>query len=215
MRRTVIGARTGARMHPRTVPDRARHSRSAPAISTAPAATASRWASSIGGRSRYRNVGRTRRQGAEVSLAAPLARDWDATLAYTWLDATFRDGFASGAAHVAAGTRLPATARQQLSARLQWHRGDWQWGAEGLANAGMTANDAGTARAAGYGLLNLEASHGWRFGMQRLRAFARIENVFDRAYIGSVIVNDGNGRFFESALPRNWMIAFTAKHEFR
>ena len=163
-------------------------------------------ASSVGGRSRYRNVGRTRRQGAEISLAVPLARDWDATLAYTWLDATFRDGFASGTTQVAAGTRLPATARQQLSARLQWHRGDWQWGAEGLANAGMTANDAGTARAAGYGLLNLEASHGWRFGTQRLRAFARIENVFDRAYVGSVIVNDGNGRYYEPGPDRSVLV---------
>jgi iron complex outermembrane receptor protein len=163
-------------------------------------------AGSSGGRSSYRNVGRTRRQGAEVSLAAPLARDWDATLAYTWLDASFRDGFTSGTTAVAAGTRLPATARQQLSTRLQWHRGDWQWGAEGLANAGMTANDAGTARAAGYGLLNLEASHGWRFGAQRLRAFARIENVFDRAYIGSVIVNDGNGRFYEPGPDRTFLV---------
>lgn len=163
-------------------------------------------AGSIGGRSSYRNVGRTRRQGAEFSLAAPLARDWDATLAYTWLDASFRDGFASGGTRVAAGTRLPATARQQLSARLQWHRGDWQWGAEGLANAGMSANDAGSARAAGYGLLNLEASRGWRFGAQRLRAFARIENVLDRAYIGSVIVNDGNGRFYEPGPDRTFLI---------
>mgnify|MGYP006968057226 CR=1 FL=1 len=38
-----------------------------------------------------------------------------------------------------------------------------------------------------------------------LRAFARLENVLDQAYIGSVIVNDGNGRFFEPAPGRTWL----------
>jgi hypothetical protein len=27
--------------------------------------------------------------------------------------------------------------------------------------------------------------------------FARIDNVFDRRYVGSVIVNEGNARYFE------------------
>jgi len=43
----------------------------------------------------------------------------------------------------------------------------------------------------------------------------RVENATDKSYAGSVIVNDANSRFFEPALPRNWMLALTAKHEFR
>jgi iron complex outermembrane receptor protein len=39
--------------------------------------------------------------------------------------------------------------------------------------------------------------------------------VNDKIYAGSVIVNDANSRFFEPALPRNWMVAFTARYEFR
>jgi iron complex outermembrane receptor protein len=171
-------------------------------------------ARNVGGRSSYRNVGSTRRQGAEVAFDTTFKRDWDAALAYTWLDATFRDGFAVCDGNgctvpsrwIAAGTRLPGTARQQFSARLQWRHGDWQAAVEALASAGMTANDAGTARAPGYGLLNLEASRGWRFDGQRLRAFARIDNVLDRAYIGSVIVNDGNGRYYEPGPGRTFLV---------
>jgi iron complex outermembrane receptor protein len=36
------------------------------------------------------------------------------------------------------------------------------------------------------------------------RAFARLNNVTDRNYAGSVIVGDTNGRFFEPAPGRNW-----------
>lgn len=34
--------------------------------------------------------------------------------------------------------------------------------------------------------------------------FSRVDNVFDRRYVGSVIVNEGNGRYFEPAPGRNW-----------
>ena len=34
--------------------------------------------------------------------------------------------------------------------------------------------------------------------------FARVNNLFDRNYAGSVIVGDTNGRYFEPAPGRNW-----------
>ena len=40
----------------------------------------------------------------------------------------------------------------------------------------------------------------------QLRTFARIDNLFNRAYAGSVIVNDANGRYFESAPDRTLML---------
>ena len=54
-----------------------------------------------------------------------------------------------------------------------------------------------TERAPGFALLHLEAGRRWALPGGELRAFARMENVLDHAYIGSVIVNDGNGRFYE------------------
>ena len=42
---------------------------------------------------------------------------------------------------------------------------------------------------------------GYRFTSNRwaLDVFSRVDNVFDRRYVGSVIVNEGNGRYFEPA----------------
>ena len=35
------------------------------------------------------------------------------------------------------------------------------------------------------------------------RASLRVENVFDRSYVGSVIVNEGNGRYYEPGPSRS------------
>ncbi len=36
--------------------------------------------------------------------------------------------------------------------------------------------------------------------------FGRIDNLFDREYVGSVIVNESNGRYYEPAPGRNYGI---------
>ena len=60
--------------------------------------------------------------------------------------------------------------------------------------------------AAGYALLHLEGARRWRFDAGELRTFVRVDNLLDQAYIGSVIVNEGNGRFFEPGPGRGVMV---------
>lgn len=167
-------------------------------------------ASNIGGRSTYRNIGRTRRQGAELSWTQPLATDLELQVAWTWLQAQVRSGYlacaGSGCAipdtPVAAGSRLPGVPRQQASARLEWQPREWQWAAEVTASTDTVVNDLATERAPGYAVMNLEAGRRWSLNSGDLRVFGRIDNLLDQAYIGSVIVNDGNGRFYEPGADR-------------
>ena len=49
-------------------------------------------------------------------------------------------------------------------------------------------------------------------GRWLLRAFFRIDNVLDQRYIGSVIVNEGNGRFFEPAPGRSWTVGLDVRY---
>lgn len=167
-------------------------------------------ASNSGGRSTYRNIGRTRRQGAEASYVQPLGAQADLTLAYTWIEATVRDPYAlcaaSGCNTVAAGSRLPGVPSQQWNARVQYRPGTWQWAAEIVASSDTVVNDLATERAPGYALLNLEMSRRWTTAQGTLRAFARIDNALDQRYIGSVIVNDGNQRFFEPGPDRRYNV---------
>jgi iron complex outermembrane receptor protein len=170
-------------------------------------------ASNTNGRSTYRNIGRTRRQGVEANWSQPLGESMRLQLAYTWLQATVREGYwvcaASGCAApdtwVAPGSRLPGVPRQQWFARWQWQPGAWQFAVEGEAADRTTVNDLATEAAAGYGLLHLEASREWTLGSGSLRAFTRLDNVLDRRYVGSVIVNDGNARYYEPGPQRAWL----------
>jgi iron complex outermembrane receptor protein len=58
---------------------------------------------------------------------------------------------------------------------------------------------------------------GWRvpFGKWDLTMLGRIDNVTDKRYIGSIIVNDGNARFFEPAPGRTWLVAAQVRYRFR
>lgn len=167
-------------------------------------------ARNAGGRSSYRNAGRTRRQGVELGASLALADAWTLELAATGLDARFRDTLlvCAGAGctvpdtPLPAGTRLPGVPRQQAFARLEWRHGQWSAALEGEAMGRVGADDLGAHAAAGFGLLHLEASRDVTLSGGRLRAFARIDNLLDRSYVGSVIVNEGNGRYYEPGAGR-------------
>ena len=171
-------------------------------------------ARNVGGRSSFRNVGAARREGVELQADLPLHDAWQLQLAYTWLDATFRDSFpictASGCAspvvQVVAGTRIPGIARQQASARLRWQGAQWSVAAQLSAIGNVTVNDTGSERAPGYSVLNLELVRDWTLRQGRLQAFARVDNALDRFHIGSVIVNEGNGRFYEPGTDRTFTL---------
>ena len=45
-----------------------------------------------------------------------------------------------------------------------------------------------------------------RLGAFELSGFGRVDNLFDKGYIGSVIVGEGNSRFFEPAPGRTWSV---------
>ena len=168
-------------------------------------------AGNSGGRSSFRNVGRARREGAELSARLPLAQDWSLELAATWLDARFRDAFCSGTctapgAVVAAGTRIPALPRHMGRLRLAHAGATWDLAAEATGIGAVTANDRGDAVAHGYGLLSLEAARRVPELAPDLRVFARIDNLFDRDHAGSVIVNEANGRYYEPGAGRSVLL---------
>jgi iron complex outermembrane receptor protein len=172
-------------------------------------------ATSAGGRTTYQNIGRARRDGAEASLAWRFAERWRLRVAATWLDATFRSAFltCSGSpcttpnVPVAAGTRIPGIPRADVHAVLDWggERG-WRASLDGDYLGSVPVNDLGSDAAPAYAVFGADVGYGIALDSGQLRAFARIDNVFDRRYAGSVIVNDANGRYFEPAPGRTLML---------
>lgn len=175
-------------------------------------------ATNAGGRSAYQNAGDARRQGLELSLDAPLGTHWSVQAAYTLLDARFRDAFRTCAASpcasptltVPAGTPLPGLARTQAFVAAAW-RGPGEWTATLSAQAVSPVPVANTnaQRAPGYSTVDIEAGKAWRLGDARhgrLGATLRLANAFDRHAVGSVIVNEANGRYFEPAPGRSLLL---------
>lgn len=165
-----------------------------------------------GGRSSYANVGPSRRQGVELAMQWMAGEHWRNEFAYTLLDARSREAFAVCAGGpcatptipVPAGTPLPGTARQVLAASSRWTSGNgWDAGIEVELVSSVAANSTGTLRAPGYAVLDLSTGYVWQPGR---RAFLRLGNIFDRRYIGSVIVNEANWRGFEPAPGRNVLV---------
>ncbi|RQO49197.1 TonB-dependent siderophore receptor [Variovorax sp. KBW07] len=174
----------------------------------------------VGGRATFQNAGRTRRNGFELGWQHETSDHWRTQLAYTWLDATYRDAFCSpspcaAANTVAAGNRIPGIAKQSLFASLGWVPPEgWRAGVEMRALGRIQANDVNTASAPGYVVAAMYAGYLKKWERWEFNAFARVDNLFDRRYVGSVIVNEGNGRYYEPAAGRNWTVGLSGAYRF-
>ncbi|MGK6310012.1 TonB-dependent receptor family protein [Variovorax sp. DT-64] len=174
----------------------------------------------VGGRATFQNAGRTKRDGFELAWQHETLNHWRTQLAYTWLDARYRDGFCSpspcsAASTVPAGNRIPGIAEHALFASFGWVPPEgWRAGAELRALSGIAANDRNNARTPGYAVASLYAGYVKRWARWDFNAFARVDNLFDRRYVGSVIVNEGNARYFEPAPGRNWTVGMGAAYRF-
>ena len=168
---------------------------------------------SSGGRTSYRNASETLRRGAEVSLESELGAGFSARVAMTVLRATYETGFGS----VAAGSRLPGVPRAHMFGELAWKDEGGRFGAalETIASSKIYAEDSNNERPApGYAVVNARVQARQTVDRWRFRQYLRLNNVFDRSYVGSVIVGDANRRYYEAAPGRQWMIGVSAQYTF-
>jgi iron complex outermembrane receptor protein len=165
----------------------------------------------IGGRTIFKNASATRRRGAEASWDGRFDYGLETHVALTWLRAEFVDAYATGSPPtiVPAGARLPAVPSRQAYAELAWVPGRFH-GLDAALEAQyvdkLFVNELNSDAAPAYAVMNARIGVGQTFGAATWRAFVRVNNLFDRNYAGSVIVGDGNGRFFEPAPGRNWFV---------
>jgi iron complex outermembrane recepter protein len=172
-------------------------------------------ATNVNGRSTYRNVGDTRREGIELSLTGELTPHWRLSAGYTHLSARLRDGFLACTGSpcpdpttpVAAGSRLPGVPQDYGSLRLEHANGNgWRKGMTVTGIGSVVVNDIQTDQAAGYALIDADIGYIMTLGAgTTLDLSTRVNNLANRRHIGSVIVNDGNGRYFEPGLDRSYM----------
>lgn len=160
-------------------------------------------AGTVDGRASFTNGGSTTRQGLELSAEYGVG-NVTVSSAYTYL----RARYGSGTASIPAGNRMPGLPEQQLFAQLAWSpafasRVGGVFTVEARHTGRVFVNDLNSDAAAGHTLLGLGARFEQTTGAWTWREFVRIDNLTDKKHAGSVIVNDGNGRFFEPGLGRS------------
>ena len=179
--------------------------------------------SNTGGRTTYQNVASTRRLGLELEWVKQLPHDLSLQAAYTLLDAQYTDAFLSctttpcrtPATPIASGNRIPGVARNALFAALAWAppKG-WRAGVEARALSRVFVNDTNSDAASSFVTANVSAGYQLPLGAWQFTAFGRIDNVTNRRYVGSVIVNEGNGRYFEPAPGRTFFAGINGSYRF-
>jgi iron complex outermembrane receptor protein len=187
-------------------------------------------ARNTGGRSSFQNAGDTSRLGAELLFESALGAGWSTNVALTLLNARFDSSFRSCAplaafcnpvtgantAVVADGNRVPGIPNASLFADLAYRDDALGLTAalEIVANGSVAVNDFNSAYAAGYAIANLWAGLQQQSGRWRFREFVRVNNLFDRATIGAVVVGDANGRYYAPAPTRNLLGGVAATYSF-
>ena len=162
--------------------------------------------SNVGGRSTFRNAGRTSRRGAEVAYVGQWSPEVRAMVSMSALRAKFDSG-----------NRLPGTPDRSAFAELAYAPGAWQGfnSAIEVVHIGrIFVNDANEDFAPAATVVNLRAGWRHRWGALEIEPLLRVENATNRRYAGSVIVNEAQRRFFEPAPERAWMASITARYRF-
>lgn len=171
---------------------------------------------SSGGRTTYQNAGKTLRRGFELGLESQLSEQWSTTLAYTRLQATYDSDFTNSDKAIEKGNYLPGVPQTTLFAELNWKPRDWVSTAlEGLYRSKVYVEDTNQQRAApGYSVFNWRARFEQKVEHWTFHQTVRLDNLLDRQYVGSVIVGDGNFRYYEAAPGRSWYAGAGAEYQF-
>ncbi|MDX9686454.1 TonB-dependent receptor family protein [Halopseudomonas formosensis] len=168
------------------------------------------------GRSTYTNAGRSTRRGIEFSIEQDFAHGVSGYLAYTWLDASY-DSYENADGTRYDGNRLPGVPRHSAYAELLWQPAGtgFHTAIEAQGMSRRYATDDNLHSASGYGVVHWRAGYRHQLGNLTLEPFARLENLTDRDYVGSLIVNGAGDRYYEPAPGRSWLAGLGVQYQWR
>ncbi|SNR63506.1 iron complex outermembrane recepter protein [Methylobacillus rhizosphaerae] len=172
----------------------------------------------LSGRSSYTNAGKTKRHGAELSIESRFANNISLFGSYTLLNAKFDSDYTNALGNtIKSGDYIPGTYKTQIYGEIAWkHQASgFSTAFEARHNSKVYVNDTNSETAGSYTIFNIRAGLQQKLQNWRFSEFVRVENIFDKDYIGSVRVNDGNSRFYEPAAGRNWLLGLNATYMFQ
>ncbi|HEY2378878.1 MAG TPA: TonB-dependent receptor [Gemmatimonadaceae bacterium] len=162
------------------------------------------------GRTYYRNAGRTRRDGVELSggtNVGPVAL----SAAYTYSHFRFRDFVSAGVQE--AGNVIPGIPEHQLEASATWRYSSEFATVEALAKSAVYVDDANSARAAGFTVYNLRLGADGLGHLPWVTPIFSVQNLFDKRYVSSLAINaagkQATAKFYEPGAGRTLFVGLT------
>jgi iron complex outermembrane receptor protein len=162
----------------------------------------------------FRNAAKTNRKGVEVGIKSEPVEGIELTTNYTFTNFKYDDyratiPLASGDTVVTyKGNIVPSVPKHILNLILNYEfeisenaSGLLQWDCDYITE--MYTNDGNSDRVPGYFYGNAMAGINLTFGNIGTVAYAGINNIFDKRYVGFVNTNDLNGQSRETGEPRN------------
>ncbi|MFM6962359.1 MAG: TonB-dependent receptor domain-containing protein, partial [Polynucleobacter victoriensis] len=113
------------------------------------------------------------------------------------------------------GGKIPGIPQSQIYLDLSWRSNGWinkskmtytEVGVDYRSVGKSYANSDNTEAASAYQLFGIKVSHNIKQGAHSLSLFGRLDNVFDKKYVSSVVVNQENRQYYEPGMPRNWIL---------
>ncbi len=180
--------------------------------------------SNVGGRAVFQNATRTLRRGIELAVDSEITEHLRTRFAVTHLRAVYDQAFETRATRngisqlltVNDGNRIPGIPATTVYGEVEWRPlTGISTAVEALYRTKVHVHDLNDEKPApGHALVNLRASAEQKAGAWTFGQLLRIDNVLDRKHIGSVIVGEGNRRFYEPGPERSWYAGLRATYQF-
>lgn len=126
--------------------------------------------------------------------------------------------FNSGTETIASGAEIPGTYKNTLYGELAYKYDPlgFSGAIEGKAfsKTNVAFNET-YGKAPGYAVAAIKGGFTQNVSNWRVNEFLRVDNIFDKNYIGSVRIADLNGNYYEPAAGRNWLMGINASYAFK
>lgn len=172
--------------------------------------------SSAGGRTVYQNAGKTLRQGVEIALDSKITDALSTRASFTHMRAVYDESFVSNSTTIDEGNRIPGIPATMLFTELAYaHPTGVKAAIEGIYRSNVEVHDLNEDRTApSYAIFNIRITAEQKRGPWTLGQMIRFDNIFDRGYVGSVVVGDSNGRYYEPGSGAAWYAGANATYQF-
>ena len=155
---------------------------------------------SVGGRTSFRNAAETEREGIELLARGLISDTWRWQASAQSLRADYSAG-------QWAGKQLPGVAREQYQLGVEWRplRNDFlQMNITAQQRSRIFTTDSNQVAAPAFYTVDFSVQGNYPLQSWALDWWLKLANIRDENYVGSVVVNQSNGRAFEPALGRNF-----------